>query len=70
MKVEGEECVKLEEFVEPTKEYCESKQHLDDSENQNLQCIHKETQPVQNEAPVEKFVDEEIIFTGKISRDE
>ena len=70
LKVEGEECVKLEEFAKPTKEYCESKQHPDDSENQNMQFIHKETQPVQNEAPAEKFVDEEIILTEKISRDE
>ena len=67
MKVEGEECVKLEEVAEPSKEDCEAKHHLDDSENQNLQFIHRETQPVQNEAPAEKFIDEEIILTEKIS---
>ena len=70
VKVEGEECVKLEEVAEPTKEDCESKQHLDDSENQNLQFIHKETQPVQNEALAETFIDEEIVFTEKVSGDE
>ena len=70
MKVEDEECVKLEEVAEPAKEDCESKQHLDDSENKNLQFIHKETQPVQNEAPAEKFIDEEIILTENISADE
>ena len=36
VKVEDEECVKLEEVAEPTKEDCESKQHPDDSENKDL----------------------------------
>ena len=70
MKVEDEECVKLEEVAEPTKEDCESKQHPDDSENKDLQFIHKETQPVQNDAPAEIFVDEKIVLTEKVSGDE
>ena len=70
MKVEDEECVKLEEVAEPTKEDCESKQHPDDSENQNLQFIHKEIQPIQNEALAKKFIDEEIILIENISGDE
>ena len=70
MKVEDEECVKLEEVAEPAKEDCESKQHPDDSENKNLQFIHRETQPVQNDAPAETFVDENIVLTEKVLGDE
>ena len=70
VKVEDEECVKLEEVTEPAKEDCESKQHPDDSENKDLQFIHKETHPVQNDAPAETFVDGKIILTEKVSGDE
>ena len=70
VKVEDEDCVKLEEFTEPAKEDCESKQHPDDSENKDLQFIHKETQPIQNDTPAETFIDENIALTEKVSADE
>ena len=70
MKIEDEECVKLEEVAEPAKEYCKPKKHLDDSENKDLQFINKETHPVQNDAPAETLVDEKIVLTEKVLGDE
>ena len=57
----------LEEISEPAKEDCESKQHPVESENKDLQFIHKETQPVQNDTPVETFVAENIVPVEEIS---
>ena len=70
VKVEDEDYVKLEEVTEPAKEDCESKQHPDDSENKDLQFIHKETQPVHNDTPAETFIDENIEIIEKVSADE
>ena len=68
IKVENEDCVKLEEVAKPAKEDCESKQHLND--NKDLQSINKETQPVQDDAPAETFVDENIVLAEKVLGDE
>ena len=57
----------LEEISEPAKEDCESKQHPVDSENKDLQFIHKETQLVQNDTPEETFVAENIVPVEEIS---
>ena len=70
MKAEDEECFKLEEVAEPSKGDYESQQPSADSEHKNLLFIHKETQPVQNEAPTETLIDEKIVFTEKVSGDE
>ena len=67
VKVEDEECVKSEKVAEPAKEDCESKQHPVDNENKDLQFIHKETQPVQNDTPTETFVAENIVPAEEIS---
>ena len=69
-KVEDKKCVKLEEVSEPSKGDYESQQPSADSENKNLLFLHKETQPVQNKAPAETFIDERIVFTGKVLGDE
>ena len=66
VKAEDEECVKLEEVAEPSKGEYESQQPPNDSENKNLLFIHKETQPVQNEAPTKALIDEKIVFTEKV----
>ena len=58
----------MEEVAEPAKEDCESKQHLNDTKD--LQPVNKETQPVQDDAPVETFVDEKIVLVEKVSGDE
>ena len=70
IKVKNEDSVQLEEVAEPTKEYCESKQHLDDSEKKDLQSVNKQTQPVQDDAPAETFVDEKIVLIEKVSGNE
>ena len=46
IKVKDEDNIKLEEVSEPTKEECESKQHLNDIESKDLQSHNKETKPV------------------------
>ena len=35
-----------------------------------MQFTHKETQPIQNDAPAEIFVDEKIVLTENVSSDE
>ena len=40
------------------------------SENQNFLFIHKEAQLVKNETPAEVLIDEKIVFTEKVLRDE
>ena len=67
IKVKNEDFVKLEEVAEPAKEDCESKQHLNDIESKDLQSDNKETDPVQNDVPVETFVAENIVPTERIS---
>ena len=57
----------LEEISEPAKEDCESKQHPVDSENKDLQFIHKETKLVQDDTPAETFVAEKIVPAEEIS---
>ena len=69
-KVKNEESIQLKEVAEPAKEYCESKQHLDDSESKDLQSVNKETQPVQDDAPAKTFVDDKIVLAEKVSGDE
>ena len=59
----------LEEISEPAKEYYESKQHLVDSEIKYLQSDDKETEPIQDDAPAETFVPENIVPTEEISNE-
>ena len=66
VKAEDEKSVKLEEVEEPSKGDNESQHPPVDSENKNLLFIHKEAQPVQNEA----LIDEKIVFTEKVLGDE
>ena len=70
MKNEDEKCVKLEEVAEPSKGDYESQQPPVDSENKNLMFIHKETHPIQNEAPTKTLIDEILFFTEKVLGDE
>ena len=46
IKVKDEDSIKLEEVAELAKEYCESRQHLNDNEGKDLQFDNKETEPV------------------------
>ena len=66
VKAEDDKCVKLEEVAEPSKGGYESQQPLVDSEKKKLLFIHKETQPVQNEALAEALIDEKIVSTEKV----
>ena len=68
-KVKNEDSVQLKEVAEPAKEDCESKQHLDDSENKDLQSVNKETQPVRDDALAETFVDDKIVLAEKVLGD-
>ena len=70
IKVKDEDKIKLEEVSDPAKEDFESKQHINDIESKDLQSDNKETDPVQNDAPAETFVAENIIPAEKISGDE
>ena len=62
-KVKNEDTIQLKEVTKPAKEDCESKQHLDDSESKYLQSVNKETQHVQNDAPVDTFIKDNIVLT-------
>ena len=70
IKVKDEDSVKLEEVAEPAKEYCESKQHLNDIESKDLKSDNKETEPVQDDAPAKTFVAAKIAPAEKILGDE
>ena len=61
IKVENEDSVKLEEVAEPANEDFESKQHPNDNESKDLQSDDKETESVQDDAPAETFVSENIV---------
>ena len=70
IKVKDEDSIKLEEVLYLTKEYFESKQHLNDIESKDLQSNNNETEPVQDDAQAETFVDDKIVLTEKVSGDE
>ena len=57
-------------MAKPSKGDYESQKPSVVRENKNLLFIHKETHPVQNEAPAETLIDEKFVFTEKVLGDE